>query len=58
LPYALADLHRYEEALAAFDRAILLDPNDARAYFNKGIVLDDLKSYANTILATNIGKVM
>ena len=41
----LSDLRRYEEALAAYDQAIRLDPNFAYAYNNKGYVLRDLKRY-------------
>jgi Flp pilus assembly protein TadD len=35
----LNELKRHEEALAAFDRAIQLDPQNAVAYNNKGYVL-------------------
>jgi len=33
---------RYEEAIAAYDQAIRLDPNYALAYYNKGCALDNL----------------
>jgi tetratricopeptide (TPR) repeat protein len=39
---ALNDLKRYEEALAAYEQAIRLDPHLAAAYNNKGITLDKL----------------
>ena len=42
---ALSDLKRYEEALAAYEQAIRLDPNYAYAYNNKGDVLRELKRY-------------
>ncbi|MFL5588082.1 MAG: tetratricopeptide repeat protein [Ktedonobacteraceae bacterium] len=40
--YALWNLKRYEEALAAFEQALRLDPNLASAYYNKGKALLDL----------------
>jgi tetratricopeptide (TPR) repeat protein len=40
---ALYDLKCYEEALAAFEQAIRLDPNYVNAYTGKGNVLSDLK---------------
>jgi Flp pilus assembly protein TadD len=42
---ALNDLKRYEEAIAAFDQAIRLNPNDATFYYGKGIALNDLNRY-------------
>ncbi len=39
---ALQNLHRYEEALACYDRAIELKPGYANAYFNRGSVLKKL----------------
>ncbi len=38
----LSNLKRYEEALAAYDQAIRLDPNYAVAYNNKGLALERL----------------
>ena len=40
---ALQNLKRYEEALAAFEQATRLDPNDAYAYNGKGVTLRVLK---------------
>jgi tetratricopeptide (TPR) repeat protein len=40
---ALVDLKRYEEALAAHEQAIRLDPNYAYAYSGKGNALNKLK---------------
>jgi tetratricopeptide (TPR) repeat protein len=39
---ALWGLKRYEEALAAYEQALRLDPNFAFAYNNKGIILEHL----------------
>ncbi len=39
---ALHKLKRYEEALAAYEQVIPLDPKNANAYHNKGLVLDKL----------------
>jgi Flp pilus assembly protein TadD len=33
---------RYQRALAAYEQAIRLDPDDAGAYYNKGIILEKL----------------
>jgi len=43
------DLKRYEEALAAYDQALRLDPNKARAYGNKGNALANLKRYEEAL---------
>jgi tetratricopeptide (TPR) repeat protein len=48
---ALSELKRYEEALAAYDQAFRLDPNDAYAYGNKGIALGGLKRYEEALAA-------
>jgi tetratricopeptide (TPR) repeat protein len=40
---ALYDLKRNEEALAAYEQAIRLDPNYANAYHGKGVALNALK---------------
>jgi len=34
-----------EEALAAYEQAIRLDPNYTYAYYGKGFVLNELKRY-------------
>ena len=45
----LVDLGRYEEALKSYDKAIELNPDDANAWYGKGIALVNLgrheKSY-------------
>jgi len=41
----LSDFKRYEEALAAYEQAIRLDPTNADFYYMKGNVLRDLKRY-------------
>ncbi len=45
------DLKRYEEALAAYDQAIRLDPNYAGAYNGRGIALGELKRYEEALAA-------
>ena len=47
----LSDLKRYEEALAAYEQAIRLDPNSASAYTGKGNALSDLKHYEEALAA-------
>ena len=47
----LYDLRRYQEALAAYEQAIHLDPNDAVAYMNKGYALHDLERYQEALAA-------
>ena len=42
---ALRDLGRHEEAIAAFDKAIEIDPQCAKAWNNKGIALDKLAKH-------------
>jgi tetratricopeptide (TPR) repeat protein len=42
---------RYEEALAACEQALRLDPTYALAYYNKGAVLRQLKRYQEAISA-------
>lgn len=39
----LAELEKYNRSLVMFDELIRLDPNDAYAHFNKGLVLFNLK---------------
>ncbi|HYT28427.1 MAG TPA: tetratricopeptide repeat protein [Ktedonobacteraceae bacterium] len=47
----LSDLKRYEEALAAYEQAIRLDPDDATAYNNKSAALIKLKRYEEALIA-------
>src|SRR5713101_2817145 len=48
---ALHSLQRYQEALAAYEQAIHLDPNFALAYKNKGWTLNNLKRYQEALVA-------
>ena len=48
---ALNGLKRYEEALAAYEQAIRLDPNYTYAYYGKGNALSDLKRYEEALAA-------
>ena len=41
----LNDLGRYEEALKAYDQAILLNPNYTQAFHNKGSIFHNMKRY-------------
>ncbi len=47
----LRGLKRYQEALAAYEQAIRLDPNYAPAYKGKGNALHDLKRYQEALVA-------
>jgi len=47
----LSEAKHYQEALAAYEQAIQLDPNDAAAYNGKGSVLSNLKRNREAILA-------
>jgi serine/threonine protein kinase len=44
---------RYREAIAAYDRAIALDPKYALAYNNRGNIYSDLKEYRQAIVDFN-----
>jgi len=48
---ALYDLKRYEEALAAYEQAIRLDPKYVLAYNGKGNALKDLKRFEEALAA-------
>lgn len=47
----LANNQQYDEALVAFQQAIRLDPNFAKAYNGRGNVLRDLKRYKDALTA-------
>jgi len=49
--YRLAELGQYEEAIAACDKAIQLDPTNADAYYNKGVAFDNLDRFEEAIVA-------
>ena len=42
---------RYREAITAFEQAILLDPNYARAYHEKGLVLEAINHRKGAVIA-------
>jgi Flp pilus assembly protein TadD len=42
LGLTLADQEKYDDAIKAYDEAIRLDPNDATAWYNKGVALEAL----------------
>jgi tetratricopeptide (TPR) repeat protein len=44
-------LKRHDEALAAYEQALRLNPNDALAYNNKGYTLNKLKRYREALEA-------
>ena len=46
---AKAELKRYSEAIADYDKAIELDPNFALAYMNRGKAKAELKQYSEAI---------
>ena len=48
---AYSQAQRYEEALAAYEQAIRLDPNYARSYLNKGEALSQLRRYSEALAA-------
>ena len=45
------DLKQYSEALAAYEQAIRLDPNDAVAFATKGYALNRLKRFEEALAA-------
>lgn len=45
----LQELHRHDEAVASFDRAITLKPNFVEAYCNRGISLKMLKQFSAAV---------
>src|SRR6266699_4412979 len=49
--FALYNLKRHEEMLAAYEQAIRLDPNDALAYHGKGAALRNLKRHEEALAA-------
>ncbi len=48
---ALYDLKRYDEALAAYDRALALDPAYAIAWYSKGLALYALNRHDEALAA-------
>ncbi|GAA6619633.1 hypothetical protein NUACC26_054470 [Scytonema sp. NUACC26] len=48
-PLLLLNSERYEQAIAAYDKAIALKPNFALAWHSKGYVLGELQRYEEAI---------
>lgn len=44
-------LHDYNRSIESFDRAIRLDPTNAKTYYNKGMTLENMGKYQDAILA-------
>ena len=42
-------MERDQEALVAYDKALAINPNDAKAYYNRGVVLEKLGRSADSI---------
>jgi tetratricopeptide (TPR) repeat protein len=40
------ELAKFQEALQCYDRVLTINPDDAGAWFNKGVALYELKLYA------------
>jgi Flp pilus assembly protein TadD len=53
---ALAELDKLDEALKCFEKAIEIDPKDARAWSNKGIALDSLGKADEALKSFNKAK--
>jgi tetratricopeptide (TPR) repeat protein len=49
----LGNLGRHEEALAAFDQAVALDPSYARAHYNRGHALHNLGRHEEALAAAD-----
>ena len=48
---ALFNLERYEEAIEYYDKALAIDPNNAKAWYAKGYTLGKLGKYNEAIQA-------
>jgi serine/threonine protein kinase len=46
---SLHDLGKYEEGITCFDKALEINPEDAKAWINKGVSLHDLGKYEEAI---------
>jgi len=46
---SLSQLHRFEEAISNYDRALRIDPQNTDAYINKGLPLYNLGKNAEAI---------
>lgn len=51
--FALADLRRFADAIANYDRAIELQPKHYNAHYNRGLALSSLAKYEDALAAFN-----
>ena len=51
--HILLNLGRYEEALAAYDRSLEIEPNNANVHFNRGVALKELGRYEEAVAVFN-----
>ena len=51
----MSGLEKYAEALQSYDRAIEINPNNAFAWFNRGLTLANLQRYDEAIDSYNKG---
>jgi len=49
LAVVMTRLGQFEDALAAYDRALALRPDDVQALSNRGALLEDLRRYAESL---------
>ncbi len=48
---SLVELEKYEEAVACYDRASILDTNDSLIWYNRGVALTQLEKYDDALLS-------
>ena len=45
----LIKINQYSEAVASFDKALAISPNDVTTWFNRGITLGELYRYSDAL---------